>query len=133
MITRKILALPNVVRQAAPGNVSTREIPERCFVGRSDQTKSLQVVAASLDVRGSRLLNYTAAIRRLFARTCQVTSNIQKRLPSRAPPQRRLDDDEHEHDCVPSIAQTFHFLTRLNRLISLQKSDGQVSEFARLL
>jgi hypothetical protein len=32
MIARKILALPNVVQQAAPGNVSTCELLERCSI-----------------------------------------------------------------------------------------------------
>jgi hypothetical protein len=32
MIARQILALPNVVQQAAPGNVSTRGLPERCSI-----------------------------------------------------------------------------------------------------
>jgi hypothetical protein len=54
MIARKISALPNVVQQAAPGNVSTRGLLERCSI-RSDQTKTLQLVSTSGDVRGSRL------------------------------------------------------------------------------
>ena len=35
MIARKILALLNVVQQAAPGNVSTRGLSERCSIIRS--------------------------------------------------------------------------------------------------
>jgi DUF971 family protein len=54
MIAQNILALPKVVQQAAPGNVSTREFTKAVF-DRSHQTKTLQVVAASADVRGSRL------------------------------------------------------------------------------
>jgi hypothetical protein len=54
MIARKILALPNVVQQAAPGDVSTRGLPERCSIVRI-KTKTLRVVAASGDVHGSRL------------------------------------------------------------------------------
>ena len=38
---------------------------------------------ASWDVSGSRLLNNASEIRRLFARSDQVTGNLQKRLPSR--------------------------------------------------
>jgi hypothetical protein len=37
MIARKILALLDVVQQAAPGNVSTRGLPERCSIVRSKQ------------------------------------------------------------------------------------------------
>jgi hypothetical protein len=54
MIARKTLALPYVVQQAAPGNVSTRWITRAVFY-RRDQTKTLQVMAASGDVRGRRL------------------------------------------------------------------------------
>jgi len=36
-IARKILALLNVVQQAAPGNVSTRGLSERCSIVRSKQ------------------------------------------------------------------------------------------------
>jgi hypothetical protein len=32
MIARRILALPNVMQQAAPGNVCTRGLPERCSI-----------------------------------------------------------------------------------------------------
>ena len=32
MTARKILALPNVMQQAAPGNVSTCGLPERCSI-----------------------------------------------------------------------------------------------------
>ena len=53
MIARKILALPNVVQQAAPGDVSTRGLPERCSIVRI-KTKTLQVVAASGDSHRSR-------------------------------------------------------------------------------
>jgi hypothetical protein len=38
---------------------------------------------ASWDVSGSRLLDNVSEIRRLFARSAQVTGNLQKRLPSR--------------------------------------------------
>jgi hypothetical protein len=38
---------------------------------------------ASWDVSGSRLLDNASEIRRLFARSDQVTGNLQKRLPSR--------------------------------------------------
>jgi hypothetical protein len=54
MIVRKIVALPNVVQQAAPGNVSTRGLPERCSIV-PEQTEILQGVAASGNARGSRL------------------------------------------------------------------------------
>ena len=54
MIARKIFTLPNVVQQAAPGNVSARGLPERRSI-ELDRTKTLQVVAASGYVRGSRL------------------------------------------------------------------------------
>ena len=37
MIARKILALLNVVQQAAPGNVSTHRLSERCSIDRSKQ------------------------------------------------------------------------------------------------
>ena len=37
MIARKIVALPDVVQQAAPGNVSTRGLPERCSIVRIKQ------------------------------------------------------------------------------------------------
>jgi hypothetical protein len=57
MIARKILALPGVVQQAAPENVSTRWIA-RAVLYRSDQTKELQAEAESGDVRGSRLPTY---------------------------------------------------------------------------
>jgi hypothetical protein len=50
MIARKIVALPNVVQQAAPGNVSTRGLPERCSIV-PEQTEILQGVAASGNVR----------------------------------------------------------------------------------
>jgi hypothetical protein len=32
MIAQTIVALPDVVQQAAPGNVSTRGLPERCSI-----------------------------------------------------------------------------------------------------
>jgi len=54
MIARKILAVPGVVQQAAPGNVSVAWITRAVFY-RLGQTKTLQVVAALGDVRGSRL------------------------------------------------------------------------------
>ena len=37
MIARKVLALPNVVQQAAPGNVSTLGLLERCSIVRIKQ------------------------------------------------------------------------------------------------
>jgi hypothetical protein len=37
MLAQNILALPNVVQQAAPGNVSTLEFPERCSIVRIKQ------------------------------------------------------------------------------------------------
>ena len=54
MIARKILVLPNVVQQAAPGNVSARGLPERCSIVRIIQ-RHHRSLAASGDVRGSRL------------------------------------------------------------------------------
>jgi hypothetical protein len=34
MTARKIVALPDILLQAAPGNVSVRESPKRCSIGR---------------------------------------------------------------------------------------------------
>jgi hypothetical protein len=54
MIARKILAVPGVVQQAAPGNVSTRGLPERCFIVWIKQ-RYYRSLSASGEVRGSRL------------------------------------------------------------------------------
>jgi hypothetical protein len=37
MIAQNILALPNLMQQAAPGNVSTLEFPEWCSIVRIKQ------------------------------------------------------------------------------------------------
>jgi hypothetical protein len=39
MIAGKILALPGVAQQAAPGNVSTRGLPARCSIGRIEHRR----------------------------------------------------------------------------------------------
>ena len=54
MIARKILALPNVVLAGGSRERLNAWIARAVFY-RSDQTKTLQVVATSGDVRGSRL------------------------------------------------------------------------------
>jgi hypothetical protein len=41
MIARKIMKLSNVVQQAAPGNVSARELPKRCRIVRTKLTRDL--------------------------------------------------------------------------------------------
>jgi len=41
MIARKIMALRDVVQQAAPGNVSSRELPGRCWIVRTKRTRDL--------------------------------------------------------------------------------------------
>ena len=55
IIARKILAVPRLVQQAAPGNVSTRGLPEACSIVRIKEEAT--GVAVSGDVRGSRLPN----------------------------------------------------------------------------
>jgi hypothetical protein len=55
MIARKVLAVPRLVQQAAPGNVSTRGLPEACSIVRIKEEAT--GVAVSGDVRGSRLPN----------------------------------------------------------------------------
>lgn len=41
MIARKTMELSNVVQQAAPGNVSARELPKRCRIVRTKVTRNL--------------------------------------------------------------------------------------------
>jgi hypothetical protein len=105
MITRKILMLPNVEQQAAPGNVSTRGLPGRCPIV-PEQTETLQAVAASGNVRGNRLPTHaesgkpSAPITRIQLRTVKsglpdVASRSFRRrgevwLPSRRRPREAI-------------------------------------------
>ena len=70
-----------VCQQAAPGNVSTRELPGRCWIVRN-HTYTRSVLARSADVRGSRLPGTRSAWLTQSSKTVCSTQDGLKRLPS---------------------------------------------------